>query len=83
MASDHGEAFGEHDKDGHAYDVYGEVTEVPFLISFPFRLEKGIVVDSPSENVDIWPTLLETHRAVAARRSRWHIAPACGRKPQR
>lgn len=59
VASDHGEAFGEHDKDGHAYDIYGEVTQVPFLISFPFRLGKGIVVDSPSENVDIWPTLLE------------------------
>ena len=59
VASDHGEAFGEHDKDGHAYDVYGEVTEVPFVISLPFRLEPGVVVDSPSENVDIWPTLFE------------------------
>lgn len=59
VASDHGEAFGEHDKDGHAYDVYGEVTEVPLVISLPFRLESGVVVDSPSENVDIWPTLFE------------------------
>ena len=59
LASDHGEAFGEHDKDGHAYDVYGEVTEVPFVISLPFRLESGVVVDSPSENVDIWPTLFD------------------------
>lgn len=59
IASDHGEAFGEHDKDGHAYDVYGEVTQVPFIVSFPFQLEQGIVVDSPSENIDIWPTILE------------------------
>jgi arylsulfatase A-like enzyme len=59
VASDHGEAFGEHGKDGHAYDVYGEVTQVPFIVSFPFRLEQGIVVDSPSENVDIWPTILD------------------------
>lgn len=59
LASDHGEAFGEHNKDGHAYDVYGEVTEVPFVISLPFRLEQGVVVDSPSENVDIWPTILD------------------------
>lgn len=59
LSSDHGEAFGEHEKDGHAYDVYGEVTEVPFVISLPFRLEQPVVVDSPSENVDIWPTILD------------------------
>ena len=59
VGSDHGEAFGEHGKDGHAYDVYGEVTEVPFILSLPFRLKQGIVVDSPSENVDVWPTVLD------------------------
>jgi arylsulfatase A-like enzyme len=39
--------------------VYGEVTEVPFVISFPFRLEPGLVIDSRTENVDVWPTVLD------------------------
>jgi arylsulfatase A-like enzyme len=59
IASDHGEAFGEHGREGHARDVYGEVTTTPFIVSFPFRLEPGIVVDTPTENVDLWPTLLD------------------------
>ena len=58
LASDHGEAFGEHGLEGHARNLYGEVTETPFILSFPFRLEPGIVVESRSENVDIWPTIL-------------------------
>jgi len=59
LAADHGEAFGEHGREGHARDVYGEVTTTPLIMSFPFRLEPGVVVETPSENVDIWPTLLD------------------------
>ena len=59
FAADHGEAFGEHDGEGHARNVYGEVTTTPFILSFPFRLEPGLVVNSRSENVDLWPTVLE------------------------
>jgi choline-sulfatase len=59
VAADHGEAFGEHGREGHARDVYGEVTTTPFVLSLPFRLEPGIVVETPSENVDVWPTLLD------------------------
>jgi choline-sulfatase len=59
VAADHGEAFGEHGREGHARDVYGEVTTTPFVLSLPFRLEPGIVVEAPSENVDVWPTLLD------------------------
>ncbi len=59
VAGDHGEAFGEHGREGHARDVHGEVTTTPLIISFPFRLEPGIVVDAPTENVDLWPTLLD------------------------
>jgi arylsulfatase A-like enzyme len=59
LASDHGEAFGEHGREGHARDVYGEVTTTPFILSLPFRLEPGIVVDAATENVDLWPTLLD------------------------
>jgi arylsulfatase A-like enzyme len=59
VASDHGEALGERGFDGHAREVYRESTEVPFLISFPFRLETGVTVSTRTRNVDIWPTLLD------------------------
>jgi arylsulfatase A-like enzyme len=59
FASDHGEAFNEHGGEGHAHNVYGEVTTTPFILSFPFRLEPGLVVESMSANVDLWPTVLE------------------------
>ena len=59
LAADHGEAFGEHGREGHARDVYGEVTTTPLILSFPFRLEPGVVVETPTENIDIWPTLLD------------------------
>lgn len=59
FASDHGEAFGDHGNEGHARDVYGEVTTTPLIISFPFRLEPGLVVDSRTANVDLWQTILE------------------------
>ena len=59
IASDHGEAFGEHGIEGHARDVYGEVTQTPWIIQFPFALEGGIEVTSRTANVDVWPTLLE------------------------
>jgi arylsulfatase A-like enzyme len=59
FSADHGEAFGEHDGEGHARNVYGEVTQTPLILSFPFRLEPGIVDEARSENVDLWPTVLE------------------------
>jgi arylsulfatase A-like enzyme len=60
VASDHGEAFGEHGREGHARDLYAEVTEVPFLLSFPFQVEPpGLTVTSMTQNVDIWPTVLD------------------------
>jgi arylsulfatase A-like enzyme len=59
IASDHGEAFGERGFEGHAREVYRETTEVPFLLSLPFRLEPGVVVEARTQNVDIWPTILD------------------------
>jgi len=59
VASDHGEAFLERGFEGHAREVYRESTEVPFLLSFPFRLEPGIVVEARTRNVDVWPTIFD------------------------
>jgi len=59
IVSDHGEAFLERGFEGHAREVYRETTEVPFLLSFPFRLDPGIVVKTRTQNVDVWPTILD------------------------
>jgi len=59
FSADHGEAFGEHGGEGHARNVYGEVTTTPLILGLPFRLDPGIVVEARSENVDLWPTVLE------------------------
>ncbi len=59
IASDHGEAFLEHGYEGHARNLYSEVTHVPFIILPPFLLEPGIRVEQPISNADIWPTLLD------------------------
>jgi len=59
IASDHGEAFLEHGREGHAYDLYREVVEVPFVIIPPLILDRGIRVAETVANVDVWPTLLD------------------------
>jgi arylsulfatase A-like enzyme len=59
IAADHGEAFREHGSEGHARNLYNEVTHVPLILSLPFRLEHGIRVPQRVANVDIWPTLLD------------------------
>ncbi len=59
IASDHGEAFREHGHEGHARNLYREVTEVPFIIGLPFLLDAGIEVDAMIQNIDVWPTILD------------------------
>ena len=59
IASDHGEAFMERGYEGHATQVYPESTEVPFILGFPFLLEPGVVIESRTRNIDIWPTVLD------------------------
>jgi choline-sulfatase len=59
VVADHGEAFGEHGSEGHARDVHHEVVSTPFLINFPFKLDPGIQISHPTQNVDVWPTVLD------------------------
>jgi choline-sulfatase len=59
IASDHGEAFLEHGREGHAYDLYREVVEVPYVIIPPVILDRGVRVEEAIGNVDVWPTLLD------------------------
>jgi arylsulfatase A-like enzyme len=59
VAADHGEAFREHGREGHAVDIYREVTDVPLIFMLPFRLPGPLVVEPVVRNVDIWPTILD------------------------
>lgn len=59
LVSDHGEAFGERGFEGHARELFPETTETPVIISLPFALDPGIVVKTRTDNMDVWPTLLE------------------------
>jgi len=59
IASDHGEAFREHNSEGHARNLYQEVTHVPFIVIPPFILEEGIRVKPTVSNLDVWPTILD------------------------
>ena len=59
VVSDHGEAFGEHGSEGHGRDVHQEVVATPFIISFPFKLSPAGLVVAQTENIDVWPTVLD------------------------
>lgn len=59
LVADHGEAFGEHGSEGHARNVFSEVVRTPFLLIPPFRMNTGIAVPFPTENVDVWPTIYD------------------------
>jgi arylsulfatase A-like enzyme len=59
IAADHGEAFLEHGREGHAQDLHDEVTRVPLIILPPFLLDPGVRVKTTVSNVDVWPTVLD------------------------
>ncbi|GJM22534.1 MAG: N-acetylgalactosamine-6-sulfatase [Planctomycetota bacterium] len=58
VLSDHGEAFGEHERYGHNWLSYQEYVHIPWLMSHP-ELPRGAVFDEPVMTVDVLPTLAE------------------------
>jgi choline-sulfatase len=58
ITADHGEGFLEHGTEGHARNLYNEVTHVPLIIALPFRLPQEILVKPTVRGVDVWPTIL-------------------------
>ena len=68
VTSDHGEAFGEHDRSGHGQSVYDEETRVPLVLIWPARLQPGVLPD-PVSLVDVMPTVLD-HAGVRFDRAR-------------
>jgi choline-sulfatase len=57
VASDHGEAFGEHGEIGHSVLVYDTTLRVPLVIAGPGV--RPTIVAEPVSLVDVMPTLLE------------------------
>ena len=60
VTSDHGEAFLEHGKFGHAYDIlYNEVLRVPLVISGNIVTPNKQTYDRPVQLMDIAPTIID------------------------
>lgn len=65
IASDHGEAFGEHNlilgrpMTGHAGIAYEEVIKVPLIIKYPQNKFAGKRYKPPVQLTDIYPTILD------------------------
>ena len=59
FVSDHGEEFLEHGRHWHGNTVYGEMTNVPLILSWPEHLPEGVVIGETVQSIDLMPTLLE------------------------
>jgi len=59
FASDHGEEFLEHGRSFHGQSVYGELTRVPLLVSWPGTIPANRVIEDAVQTIDIMPTVLE------------------------
>ncbi len=59
ISADHGESFREHGVEGHGTTLFREVLDVPLILVLPFRWKGGLVVETPVENLDIFPTVLD------------------------
>jgi arylsulfatase A-like enzyme len=57
VASDHGEAFGERRRVGHANSPYQNLLHVPLLIKYPHSSHRG-PEDRPVSLIDVAPTVL-------------------------
>jgi arylsulfatase A-like enzyme len=58
LTSDHGEHLGEHHMLDHMYLLHEELLDVPLVLHYPERIERGRE-KIPVVNIDLFPTLLE------------------------
>ena len=59
VTADHGESLGEHGKWTHGSSLYEEVLRVPLLMRYSGVIPAGVVVESPAQNFDLTPTILD------------------------
>ncbi len=58
LSADHGEAFGEHGRFRHAYELYQELVHVPLIVHMPGQTQ-GRTIDVPRSQIDLVPTFAE------------------------
>lgn len=58
LLSDHGTEFFEHGGMWHGHTLYGELTDVPLVASWPGRIAPGRAIDEIVQTIDVAPTLL-------------------------
>jgi arylsulfatase A-like enzyme len=58
VASDHGEALGDHGLSFHGAALYSDLVRVPLVISWPGHVPAGIRIAQPVSNADIANTVL-------------------------
>ncbi|MBK7978138.1 MAG: sulfatase [Deltaproteobacteria bacterium] len=60
VTSDHGEAFGQHERMFHNTTVYEEMVRVPLVVRPPrsWGVQPGVVIRTPVSTVDLFPTLV-------------------------
>lgn len=59
LLSDHGTEFYEHGAMFHGHSLYGELTDVPLIVSWPGRIASGRTIEEIVQTIDVVPTLLE------------------------
>ena len=82
IASDHGEAFGEHDEIGHSIFVYDTTLQVPLIVKAP-AIDPRVIDDAVSL-IDIAPTALKLLGLEPMRGDGIDLSPALlgqGREP--
>lgn len=57
LTSDHGDFLGEHNK-YEKHWLYEAAVRVPWIVTAPGRVPKGITADAPVEQIDMFPTVL-------------------------
>jgi choline-sulfatase len=80
VASDHGEAFGEHGEIGHSIFVYDATLRVPLIVRGP-RIPQGRTVETAVSLVDVAPTLLALLGQPAMDADGVSLAPALEGQP--
>lgn len=58
VIGDHGEAFGQHDRYGHARIPYDEALKVFWFIKSPKIIKRAVKIDTTVSSIDVTPTLL-------------------------
>lgn len=65
ITSDHGEQFGEHNRNGHGNTLYYQLLHVPLVMRFDKELPAGVRIDEPVSLRDLPATILAIARPAA------------------